>query len=121
VIPGEIIPSSGEVRMAPRDDVVELEVSNRSDRAIQVTSHFHFFEVNKALKFDREAAFGRRLDVPPGLAVRFAPGETHTVRLRLYGGKQVVRGFQGLVDGAVADPGVRAHAVERARARGFIG
>ena len=80
--------------MAPRNDVVELEVSNQYDSAIQVTSHFHFFEVNKALEFDREAAFGRRFDVPPGSRCALRRVGRHPVRLRHYGGKQVVRGFQ---------------------------
>jgi urease beta subunit len=120
VIPGEIVHPDGELRSdgAP---TVELVVANTLDRAVQVTSHYHFFEVNRALRFDREAALGMRLDVPAGTSVRFEPGETRTVRLRPYGGRRIVRGFCGLVNGAVDDPAVRAAALERAREHGFLG
>lgn len=119
MIPGEILRRAGDLR-GPDVETVELEVRSRSDRAIQVTSHFHFFEVNRELAFDREAAYGRRLDVPAGTAVRFAPGETHVVRLRPFGGARVALGFNGLVDGPLDDPAVRARAFARARERGFI-
>ncbi len=99
---------------------VEVSVSNTSDRAIQVTSHYHFFETNRRLIFDREAAFGMRLDVPAGTSVRFEPGETRTVRLREVGGRRVVRGFHNLVNGSIDDPAVKSAAMARARTRGFI-
>lgn len=121
MIPGEIVHPDGELRAGDGVPTVELEVANTLDRAVQVTSHYHFFEVNRALRFDREAALGMRLDVPAGTSVRFEPGETRTVRLRAYGGRRVVRGFCGLVDGAVDDPTVRAAALERAREQGFLG
>ncbi len=119
MIPGEIIHPEGELEGNAGARTVELEVANTSDRAIQVTSHFHFFEVNRALRFDREAAFGMRLDVPAGMAVRFEPGETRTVRLREVGGRRVVRGFNDLVNGSIDDPAVKQAALARARARGF--
>jgi urease beta subunit len=119
VIPGEIVPAAETIEGNAGHATVELEVTNTLDRAVQVTSHFHFFEVNRALRFQREQALGMRLDVPAGMAVRFEPGETRTVRLCAYGGERVVRGFNGLVDGAVDEAEVRAAALARARERGF--
>ncbi len=120
MIPGEIVHPHGEIEGGAGARTVELEVANTLDRAIQVTSHYHFFEVNRALRFDREAALGMRLDIPAGTSVRFEPGESRTVRLREYGGQRVVRGFSGLVDGPVDDPSVRGAALARARERGFL-
>lgn len=120
MIPGEIVHPAGEVEGNAGARTVELGVANTSDRAIQVTSHYHFFEANRRLRFDREAAYGMRLDVPGGLAVRFEPGETRAVRLRAIAGRRVVRGFHGLVDGYLDDPEVRRAALERARERGFL-
>ncbi len=119
MIPGEIIHPNGPLTGNEGRPTVELEVANTLDRAIQITSHYHFFEANRALRFDREAAYGMRLDVPAGFSVRFEPGETRTVRLVPYGGRRVVRGFHGLVDGALDDPDVRARALERLRAGGY--
>src|SRR3984885_15671601 len=78
---------------------VTVTVRNTGDRPIQVGSHFHFFEVNRALDFDREGAFGRRLDIPAGTAIRFEPGDERDVTLVPCGGKQRVHGFNNLVDG----------------------
>ena len=78
-----------------------LTVSNTGDRAVQVGSHFHFFEVNRALLFDREQAYGMHLDIPAGTAVRFEPGQTRTVTLVAYTGKRVVHGFNGKIEGAL--------------------
>ena len=100
----------------PRRTVV---VSNTGDRAIQVGSHFHFFEVNRALRFDRAAALGMRLDIPAGTAVRFEPGDTREVTLVALGGTRRSVGFNGLVDGAVGSRS--AEALARARQRGFLG
>src|SRR5579862_4195542 len=119
MIPGENLMGAGDL-LGPDCDVIDLVVTNCSDRAIQVTSHFHFFEVNRRLAFARARALGRRLDIPAGTAVRFAPGESHTVRLRYFGGAQIIRGFNGLVDGPVCDPATRARAMERAGQRGFL-
>lgn len=80
---------------------VELTVTNTGDRPIQVGSHYHFFEVNRALEFDRRQSFGMRLNIPSGNAVRFEPGQTHTVTLVAFGGKGLVHGFNGLTSGSV--------------------
>jgi urease beta subunit len=121
MIPGEIVTGGREVEGNVGRPTLELEVTNTLDRAVQVTSHFHFFEVNRALRFDREPTLGMRLDVPAGMAARFEPGETRTVRLVAFGGERIVRGFNGLVDGAADDPDVRRAALERAGANGFLG
>jgi urease subunit beta len=99
----------------PRRTVV---VSNSGDRAIQVGSHFHFFEANRALRFDRRAALGMRLDIPAGTAVRFEPGDTREVSLVALGGTRRGVGFNGLVNGSVTAN--TEAALERARLRGFL-
>jgi urease subunit beta len=101
IIPGEIIPAPGEIEINEGREAVTVEVANTGDRPIQVGSHYHFFETNAALKFDRAKARGCRLDIPAGTAVRFEPGQTRTVRLVRYGGKRVVHGFQGKIEGAL--------------------
>jgi urease subunit gamma/beta len=100
---------------------VTVEVTNTASVPISVTSHFHFFEVNPRLRFDRAAAFGMRLAVPAGTAVPFDPGSTTTVQLTPVGGERVVIGFAGLVDGPLDAPGAKAKALERARACGYLG
>ncbi|MGH2587523.1 MAG: urease subunit beta [Dehalococcoidia bacterium] len=95
-----------------------VTVSNSGDRAIQVGSHFHFFEANRALRFDRRAALGMRLDIPAGTAVRFEPGDTREVTLVALGGTRRSVGFNGLVNGSVT-AGTEA-TLERARLRGFL-
>jgi urease subunit gamma/beta len=119
LVPGAIQPPQPEITVPAAGETVELPVTNELDRAIQVTSHFHFFEVNRALRFDRASAVGMRLDIPAGLSVRFEPGETKTVRLRPYGGERRVRGFHNLVDGPVDDDTAQATALRLARERGF--
>ncbi len=99
---------------------VELTVANTGDRPVQVGSHFHFFEANGALAFDRARAFGLHLDIPSGTAVRFEPGEEKKVGLTEYAGKQVVYGFNGLTNGSVRDSALRSVALRRARAEGFM-
>lgn len=117
IVPGEVIPGDGEVRINDGRETASVTVGNTGDRPVQVGSHFHFFEVNAALRFDRAAAFGMRLDVPAGTAVRFEPGERRSVDLVALGGKRRAHGMNGLVDGSVdGDPGA---ALERARAAGF--
>ena len=101
MIPGEIIPAPGEIELNAGRDAVEMEVANTGDRPIQVGSHYHFAETNPALRFDREAARGRRLDIPAGTATRFEPGQTRRVRLIPYGGAGVVHGFRGETEGKV--------------------
>lgn len=97
-----------------------LSVWNTGDRAIQVGSHFHFFEVNRALRFDREGAFGMRLNVPAGTAVRFEPGDRKDVTLVAIGGSRRVRGLNGLTDDSLDSPVARAQAVEAVAKRGFL-
>ena len=99
MIPGEILPAAGEIELNAGRETVELEVANSGDRPIQVGSHYHFYETNEALSFDRETARGFRLDIPAGTAVRFEPGQTRSVRLVTYAGARVVQGFNGKVDG----------------------
>jgi urease subunit beta len=95
---------------------VTLRVSNTGDRPVQVGSHFHFFEVNAALRFDRERAFGMHLDIPAGTAVRFEPGEERDVELVAFGGSRALRGLNGLTDGGDA-----AAALARAGEQGYEG
>jgi len=99
--PGEILPAKGELELNKdkKRNPVTIEVANSGDRPIQVGSHYHFFETNEALKFDRKRAKGMRLDIAAGTAVRFEPGQTRTVRLVAYAGDRVVYGFRGAVGG----------------------
>ena len=99
MIPGEILPKDGEIILNEGRETLVVEVSNSGDRPIQVGSHYHFYETNEALRFDRERTRGFRLDIPAGTAVRFEPGQTRTVALVAYGGKRVVHGFNGKVNG----------------------
>lgn len=92
-------------------DKVEITVNNTGDRCIQVCSHYHFFETNPALRFDRVKAYGMRLDIPSGNAVRFEPGEDKVISLVGYKGKREVKGFRGLVMGALDDPKVKERAL----------
>jgi urease subunit gamma/beta len=110
-----------EVEVAWLDGTLELDVTNTGPVPVGVTSHFHFFEVNRALDFDRAAAWGLRLAVPAGAKVFFAPGAPRQVRLRPIGGARRVAGHGGLVDGALDAPGARDAALERARERGYRG
>jgi len=96
-----------------------LNVSNTGDRAIQVGSHFHFFEVNRALRFDRRTAFGMRLDIPAGTAVRFEPGDRKEVTLVAIGGTRRVSGLNNLTNGSLDGTGVRAEALAKMSQRGF--
>lgn len=119
MIPGEMLPKDGEVELNAGRETTTLTVANVGDRPIQVGSHFHFFETNKALRFDREAAYGTRLAIPAGTSVRFEPGDEREVELVPVGGRRVVRGFNGLVEGALDDAEVRQAALTRAREKGF--
>jgi urease subunit beta len=98
---------------------IAIKVRNTGDRPIQVGSHFHFFEVNRALEFDRNAAFGMHLDIPSSTAIRFEPGDERTVRLVPFGGARRVYGFNNLVDGAIDGDAAKTAALARARERGF--
>jgi urease subunit beta len=99
MIPGEIITPDGEIELNAGRPTVTLEIANTGDRPIQVGSHYHFFETNPALKFDRDKARGMRLDIPAGTAVRFEPGQTRTVSLVSFAGKREVYGFRADVMG----------------------
>lgn len=99
LIPGELIPEPGTIDLNVGRPVSTLSVANRGDRPVQVGSHFHFFEANGALEFDREAARGLRLDIPAGTAIRFEPGDQRDVHLVPYVGDRRVVGFNGLVNG----------------------
>ena len=102
MIPGEIFPASGEIVLNKDATAKSLRVANTGDRAIQVGSHYHFAEANAALAFDREAALGRRLDIPAGTAVRFEPGQSREVTVIPYQGARLVYGFNKAVMGALA-------------------
>ncbi len=99
MIPGEIITPDGEIELNAGRPTVTLEIANTGDRPIQVGSHYHFFETNPALKFDRDKARGMRLDIPAGTAVRFEPGQTRSVNLVSFAGKREVYGFRADVMG----------------------
>ncbi|WP_405775757.1 urease subunit beta [Streptomyces sp. NBC_00859] len=98
---------------------IRLTVANTGDRAVQIGSHYHFFEINRALRFDREAAFGMRLDIPSGTAVRFEPGDTREVDLCAYAGTGRLVGFAGLVNGGLSAPDTKRTALRRAAELGF--
>jgi urease subunit beta len=119
MIPGEYLFDGGPIELNAGRPTVTLAVNNTGDRPVQVGSHFHFFEANRALVFDRGAAYGMRLDLPAGTAVRFEPGEVKTVRLVGLGGSRQVYGGSGLVMGALDDPEVRRRSLERVRREGF--
>ncbi len=97
--PGEIITEPGELILNAGKPVITVAVANSGDRPVQVGSHYHFYETNNALHFDREATRGYRLDIPAGTAVRFEPGQSREVNLVPYGGLREVYGFQGKVSG----------------------
>ena len=99
MIPGELFIADGDIEINAGRPMVTLEVANTGDRPIQVGSHFHFFETNAALDFDRTAARGMRLDIPAGTAVRFEPGQSRTVTLVAYAGDRVVYGFNAKIMG----------------------
>jgi urease subunit beta len=99
MIPGEVIAADGDIELNAGQTAVALQVSNTGDRPIQVGSHYHFFETNPALSFDREAARGMRLDIAAGTAVRFEPGQAREVQLVPFGGSRKVYGFRQAVMG----------------------
>jgi urease beta subunit len=120
IIPGQIILGEGDIVAFNGRQTIEVLVANTGDRPIQVGSHCHFFEANRALRFDREKAYGFRLQVPAGTAVRFEPGEDKRVTLISIGGNRVAYGINGLTHGRLDDPHVKAKAVAAAREQGFI-
>lgn len=120
LIPGEILPAAGTITLNTGRATHNLVVLNTGDRPIQVGSHYHFFEANRALRFDRTAAFGLRLDVPAGTAVRFEPGEEKEVTLTTFGGQRRVLGLNGLTEGDTQDEHIRAEALKRAHEADFL-
>ena len=103
MIPGEIIPQPGDIEINAGRDTVKVTVANTGDRPVQVGSHYHFFETNTALEFDRDAARGMRLNIAAGTAIRFEPGQSREVELVPYVGERKVYGFNGLVMGPLED------------------
>jgi urease subunit gamma/beta len=117
-VPGAVVTAPGDLILNAGRQAITLPVTNLADRPIQVGSHYHFGETNPYLRFDRGRAYGHRLDIPAGIAVRFEPGETKTVQLVPIAGDRVIRGGNGLGDGPVGEAG-RARSVQRATERGF--
>jgi urease subunit gamma/beta len=118
MVPGEVVAAEGELTLNAGREAVTLTVTNLADRPIQVGSHYHLAEVNPYLRLDRGRAYGLRLDIPAGMAVRFEPGESKTVEAVPIAGARVVRGGNALAEGPVTEAG-RVRAVERAQALGF--
>ena len=121
VVPGELLRASDDVRINAGRETASVTVENTGDRPVQVGSHVHFFEVNPGLAFDREAAYGMRLNVPAGTSARFEPGIERDVELVAIGGDRIVYGMGGLVNGPLDDPDAKARALERARAGDYLG
>lgn len=120
VQPGEIIPAPGDIELAAGKRRATVSVLNTGDRPVQVGSHYHFFETNRALEFDRAATFGMRLDIPAGTATRFEPGQAREVALVAFGGSGVLTGLNALTEGGT-DAAALPAALARARAAGFRG
>lgn len=121
LIPGEIITEDREIVINKNKLTVDMDIKNTGDRPIQVGSHFHFFEVNKALEFERKSAYGMRLDIPAGTAIRFEPGETKTVKLIEIGGSREVYGLNNLVNGKLDDENIKLNALKTAKELDFKG
>lgn len=121
LVPGEVITPGEDIEIFAGLPVATIEVVNTGDRDVQVRSHAHFFEANRALRFDRAAAWGMKLDVASGTGVRFEPGMHKRVRLVPIGGARTVRGQGGLVEGPLDAPDARDEALRRARGRGYLG
>lgn len=119
MIPGEVIVKDDDIILNQNKRTIVIQVSNEGDRAVQVGSHFHFFEVNKLLKFDREKAFGMRLDIPAGTAIRFEPGETKQVTLVEVGGNKVIIGFNNLTNARINKDNLMK-SLEKAKERKFV-
>jgi urease beta subunit len=119
MIPGELFLRDEPIELNAGRESIRIRVDNAGDRPIQVGSHTHFFEVNRHLRFDRARAYGCRLNIPAGTALRFEPGEGREIELVPFGGTRRVFGMSGLVSGALDEE--RGRALERAAARGFTG
>ena len=120
MIPGEYVLADTPLAANEGRRTLELTVANTGDRPIQVGSHFHFFEANRALRFNREAAFGMRLNIPAGTAVRFEPGDDMSVTLVELGGNKMVYGLNSLTNGSTTGEDARTAALAKAREEGFL-
>lgn len=112
VEPGEYFVSSGEIELNVNKNITVLLVENKGDRPVQIGSHYHFFEVNKELFFERSQAYGKRLDIPAGTSVRFEPGSSKEIHLVEFTGKRYMSGFNGLVEGFLDDENTKANALK---------
>lgn len=121
VVPGEIITPDEDIELNAGRRKAKVKVVNSGDRPVQIGSHFHFFEANKALDFDRAAAFGMHLDIPAGTAVRFEPGEAKEVALAAFGGSGEIFGLNSLTDGGTKTEKSKTEALRKAKAGGFKG
>lgn len=119
MIPGEYLFDGPDLELNAGRPVTTLSVNNTGDRPVQIGAHYHFFEVNKALIFDRAKAYGMRLDLPSGTAARFEPGEVKEVKLVPYGGRREVYGFNALVMGLLDDPYTRETSLQRCLDQGY--
>ncbi len=111
LIPGQYFIEEGEILLNDRKKITTIEVKNDGDRPVQIGSHYHFFEVNKELNFDRASAYGKRLDIPAGTSVRFEPGSSKTISLIEFSGKRYMSGFNGLVEGFLDDETTKQNAM----------
>lgn len=105
MVPGELIIKEGKIEYNKDKNAISIEVINTGDRPIQIGSHYHFYEVNEFLKFDREKSYGKRLDIPSGTAVRFEPGDKKEIYLINIGGSRMIYGLRNLVDGSLDERG----------------
>ncbi len=112
ITPGEYIIDDGEIELNEDSEVVVVEVENRGDRPVQVGSHYHFFEINSAIYFEREKAYGMRLNIPAGTSVRFEPGSIKEVNLVAYKGRRYISGFNALVEGFLDDEKTKKSAMK---------
>jgi urease subunit beta len=119
--PGELLPTDDPIEINAGRETATVTVENTGDRPVQVGSHFHFFETNPKLDFDRETAYGMRLNVPAGTAMRFEPGNERDAELVAIGGDRIVHGMDGLVGGELDDEAVRERAFDRAAEAGYRG
>lgn len=119
MVPGEYLFDGEDLELNAGRPVTTLSVNNTGDRPVQIGAHYHFFEVNRALIFDRAKAYGMRLDLPSGTAVRFEPGEVKDVKLVPYGGQREVYGFNALVMGRLDDPYTKESSLKRCLEQGY--
>ncbi len=111
LIPGQYFIDEGEISLNDKKEITTIEVKNDGDRPVQIGSHYHFFEVNKELNFDRSEAYGKRLDIPAGTSVRFEPGSSKEINLVEFTGKRYMSGFNGLVEGFLDDETTKQNAM----------